>query len=217
MDETVTTSPEMLATNNSTIFDRFTDSVQLTTYCLKLVLSVRRKQKSLLLGTDQTPVPPLVDSPESHLMDDCLNYLRGYNQTILIKLIRQYNSNHSYYPHLRGGGQGGDSGDDFPFANDWYVVTIWSILFVSMVLFAIFGNSLIIWIILRQKIMRTVINIFLLNLTLSDLLTVSFNATFNFVFMLTGHWPFTYVYCVFNNFINNLTIASSVSFSFDIY
>ncbi|CAG2174280.1 unnamed protein product [Oppiella nova] len=58
--------------------------------------------------------------------------------------------------------------------------------------------------------MRTVINIFLLNLTLSDLLTVSFNATFNFVFMLTGHWPFTTTYCHINNFINNLTIASSV-------
>ena len=83
MDETVTASQKMFATNNTTIFDRFTDSVILTTYCLKLVLSVRRKQKSLLLGTDLTLVPPLAD---------CLNHLRRYNQTILIKLIRQYNS-----------------------------------------------------------------------------------------------------------------------------
>ncbi|CAM6031629.1 unnamed protein product, partial [Sphagnum compactum] len=39
---------------------------------------------------------------------------------------------------------------------------------------------------------------------------LSFNAPFNFLFMLNSHWPFGQAYCVINNFIANLTIASSV-------
>ncbi|CAG2175123.1 unnamed protein product, partial [Oppiella nova] len=144
--------------------------------------------------------------------EECVSYLRTYNQTILIQLIKEFSHKSSNQSLSEGtiGDTDTTAVPDFPFVNDWYVVLIWSLIFGCMVLLAIFGNSLIIWCVLRQKVMRTVINIFLLNLTLSDLLTVSFNATFNFVFMLTGHWPFTTTYCHINNFINNLTIASSV-------
>ncbi|KAI2807863.1 hypothetical protein BLOT_005803 [Blomia tropicalis] len=78
-----------------------------------------------------------------------------------------------------------------------------------MVVLAAAGNLLVIWIISTKPMMRTVMNRYLLNLTLSDFLSVTFNASFNFIFMINDHWPFG-SYCVINNFIANLTIASSV-------
>jgi len=156
------------------------NSTELSTYCLKVVLSTHQSSQTR----------------------HCLNFLKNYNQTVLIQLIRSF-SNYSLLPFKK---------DNLvqPFAIESHIIWIWSLIFGPMVLFAIVGNLLIIWIISRQKIMRTVINIFLLNLTVSDLMTVAFNASFNTVFMLTGNWPFGSFYCVANNFITNLTIASSV-------
>ncbi|XP_054160070.1 tachykinin-like peptides receptor 86C [Oppia nitens] len=149
--------------------------------------------------------------PELSTRVDCIDYLRTINESMVTEIFNQYwnitsPSNLTIVDDL----DNNNGSSDQPLVEHWYVVFLWSVIFCLMVMLAIIGNSMIIWIILSQKIMRTVINIFLLNLTLSDLLTVSLNATFNFVFMLTGHWPFTAVYCVINNFVTNLTIASSV-------
>lgn len=88
---------------------------------------------------------------------------------------------------------------------------IWSLLFYPMVIMAAIGNILIIWIIATKPLMKNIMNQYLINLTLSDFLSVTFNASFNFVFMLNQHWPFGKIYCLANNFIANLTIVSSVS------
>ncbi|KAF7495176.1 Tachykinin-like peptides receptor 99D [Sarcoptes scabiei] len=88
---------------------------------------------------------------------------------------------------------------------------IWSLLFYPMVVFAAIGNLLIIWIIATKPLMRNIVNQYLVNLTLSDFLSATFNAGFNFFFMLHQHWPFGNLYCMANNFIANLTIVSSVS------
>ncbi|RWS09663.1 tachykinin-like peptides receptor 86C [Dinothrombium tinctorium] len=79
-----------------------------------------------------------------------------------------------------------------------------------MVFFAFAGNVLVICIILKYKKMRTKINLFLLNLSFADLIMVTFNAMFNFVYMLNSHWPFGDVYCTFSNFIANFSIGLSV-------
>jgi tachykinin-like receptor len=97
-----------------------------------------------------------------------------------------------------------------PFIPPWWIQVSWSLLFGIMVLAAIVGNVVVIWIVLANRQMRTVTNFFLLNLTVADLATAIFNAIFNFVFMLNSHWPFGQAYCVINNFIANLTIAASV-------
>lgn len=88
---------------------------------------------------------------------------------------------------------------------------LWSLLFYPMVILAAIGNLLIIWIIATKPLMRNIMNQYLMNLTLSDFLSVTFNASFNFIFMLHQHWPFGKIYCIANNFIANLTIVSSVS------
>ena len=100
--------------------------------------------------------------------------------------------------------------EERPFIPRWWIQIFWSLLFAIMVLVAIVGNLVVIWIVVANRRMRTVTNYFLLNLTIADLSTAVFNAIFNFVFMLNSHWPFGQLYCVVNNFIANLSISVSV-------
>lgn len=58
--------------------------------------------------------------------------------------------------------------------------------------------------------MRTTTNYFLLNLSVADLLMSSLNCMFNFIYMLNSDWPFGSVYCSLNNFMGNVTVATSV-------
>jgi tachykinin-like receptor len=97
-----------------------------------------------------------------------------------------------------------------PFIPNLWIQLVWTLVFGIMVFVAFVGNVIVIYIVLAHRRMRTVTNFFLLNLTIADLATVTFNAIFNFVFMLNSHWPFGQTYCVINNFIANLTMSSSV-------
>ena len=95
--------------------------------------------------------------------------------------------------------------------DSWLVTLVWSLLFYPLVALAAAGNLLVIWIIATKPLMRTVMNRYLLNLTVSDFLSIFFNCGFFFYMMVNEHWPFGKVYCVINNFIANLTLATSIS------
>lgn len=86
----------------------------------------------------------------------------------------------------------------------------WIFIFSAMVIVAIVGNLMVIWTILAHRRMRTITNYFLLNLSVADSMMATFNAIFNFVYMIESHWSFGLVYCCLNNFITHLTVASSV-------
>ncbi|XP_043273113.1 tachykinin-like peptides receptor 86C isoform X2 [Venturia canescens] len=58
--------------------------------------------------------------------------------------------------------------------------------------------------------MRTVTNYLLVNLSVADLMMSLLNCIFNFIFMLDSNWPFGVAYCTVNNFVANVTVASSV-------
>lgn len=58
--------------------------------------------------------------------------------------------------------------------------------------------------------MRTITNYFLLNLSIADLMMSSLNCMFNFIYMLNSDWPFGRIYCSVNNFMGNVTVATSV-------
>ncbi|KAL7023259.1 hypothetical protein ACKWTF_012541 [Chironomus riparius] len=108
-----------------------------------------------------------------------------------------------------------------PYELSWQLRIFWSLLFGVMLLIAISGNCIVLWIVLAHRRMRTVTNYFLLNLSISDLLMASLNCVFNFIFMIDSDWPFGYVYCIINNFIANVSVAASVftlvAISFDRY
>ncbi|RWS14599.1 tachykinin-like peptides receptor 86C [Dinothrombium tinctorium] len=97
-----------------------------------------------------------------------------------------------------------------PYVPLFSVKLFWSLLYASMIASSAIGNSLVIWIILAHKKMRTVTNLFLLNLAIADMMMALFNANFNFIFMLNSHWPFGQTYCKINNSISNLTVFASV-------
>lgn len=97
-----------------------------------------------------------------------------------------------------------------PFIPSTFSQIVWLIIFCVMISGSLIGNTSIIWIFVRNRQMRTVMNFFLFNLAFADLMMVTFNATFNFFYMIRSNWPFGKIYCIINNFIANLTVASSV-------
>ena len=128
-----------------------------STNCLKLILDEKMRQKthSIVQRSEQTPTVPLFftepEAEESYPFGECMAHLKIFNQTMLFDVIREltkspFISNNN----TNSRGQGSNVEPDYLFGNEWYVVWMWSILFVSMVLFAIFGNSLIIWIIFTE-------------------------------------------------------------------
>ncbi|XP_022919260.1 tachykinin-like peptides receptor 86C [Onthophagus taurus] len=86
----------------------------------------------------------------------------------------------------------------------------WTLVFAAMIFTAVVGNSIVIWVVIAHRRMRTITNYFLVNLSVADLLLSTLNCTFNFIYMLQGHWQFGRVYCTVNNFIANVTVAASV-------
>jgi tachykinin receptor 3 len=82
--------------------------------------------------------------------------------------------------------------------------------FATMVVIAAGGNSIVIWIVLGHRRMRTVTNYFLVNLAVADTLITVLNTMFNFVYMFYSDWPFGRLYCKFTQFIAPCTIAASV-------
>lgn len=97
-----------------------------------------------------------------------------------------------------------------PYILPWYQQLAWTLVFAVMILVAIVGNIIVMWIIVAHRRMRTVTNLFLLNLAVADFLLASGNAAFNFVFMLNSHWPFGNSFCVISNFVASLTVSTSV-------
>ncbi|KAL9895226.1 tachykinin-like peptides receptor 86C [Glossina fuscipes] len=108
-----------------------------------------------------------------------------------------------------------------PYELPWEQKTMWAIVFGIMLLVAITGNCIVLWIVTGHRSMRTVTNYFLLNLSIADLLMSSLNCIFNFIFMLNSDWPFGAFYCTVNNFMANVTVSTSVftlvAISFDRY
>ena len=97
-----------------------------------------------------------------------------------------------------------------PFLMAIWQQILWYSLFGTMVVVATGGNLIVIWIVLTEKRMRTVTNIFLVNLSVADTMVSTLNVTFNSIYMISGHWPFGTFYCKFSQFIAMLSIAASV-------
>uniref|UniRef100_A0A8D8QMD3 Tachykinin-like peptides receptor 86C n=1 Tax=Cacopsylla melanoneura TaxID=428564 RepID=A0A8D8QMD3_9HEMI len=97
-----------------------------------------------------------------------------------------------------------------PHVLPWWQKMAWGAIFSLMLIVAIGGNIIVIWIVLAHRRMRTVTNYYLVNLSLADLFMAVFNCVFNFIYMLYSHWPFGETYCKVNYFITNITVAASV-------
>ena len=96
------------------------------------------------------------------------------------------------------------------FAQSPWRVALWSLAYSAVVAVAVFGNLIVIWIILAHKRMRTVTNYFLLNLAFSDASVAAFNALVNCVYAAHGDWYFGATYCKFHNFFPVTAVFASI-------
>ncbi|KAL3067077.1 hypothetical protein OYC64_016932 [Pagothenia borchgrevinki] len=89
-------------------------------------------------------------------------------------------------------------------------IALWSLAYSSVLAVAVFGNLIVIWIILAHKRMRTVTNYFLLNLAFSDASMAAFNTLINFIYAAHGEWYFGEGYCKFHNFFPVTSVFASI-------
>uniref|UniRef100_A0A4W4GRR4 Neuromedin-K receptor n=1 Tax=Electrophorus electricus TaxID=8005 RepID=A0A4W4GRR4_ELEEL len=96
------------------------------------------------------------------------------------------------------------------FAQPPWRVALWSLAYSLVLVVALFGNLVVIWIILAHRRMRTVTNYFLLNLAVSDVSMAAFNTLVNFVYAARGEWYFGSAYCKFHNFFPVAAVFASI-------
>ncbi|XP_048365317.1 neuropeptide Y receptor type 1 isoform X2 [Sphaerodactylus townsendi] len=80
----------------------------------------------------------------------------------------------------------------------------------AVILLGISGNLALIIIILKQKEMRNVTNILIVNLSFSDLLITIMCLPFTFVYTLMDHWVFGQAMCKLNSYVQCASITVSV-------
>lgn len=97
-----------------------------------------------------------------------------------------------------------------PFVQPPWRIALWSVAYSSVLAVAVFGNLIVIWIILAHKRMRTVTNYFLLNLAFSDASMAAFNTLINFIYASHGEWYFGKAYCKFHNFFPVTSVFASI-------
>ncbi|XP_023336238.1 tachykinin-like peptides receptor 86C [Eurytemora carolleeae] len=91
-----------------------------------------------------------------------------------------------------------------------YGQILWTLMFSIIIVVAILGNTIVIWIILAHRRMWSVTNYFLFNLTLADLMMATLNCIPSFIFMRDRVWTLGYIYCKINTFLSYVTIPASV-------
>ena len=82
--------------------------------------------------------------------------------------------------------------------NEPAVKSLFLVIYILVFLSCVFGNSLILVIIISNRNMRTVTNFFLANLAIADLLVgifCVFQNAVHFVFFEHGIWPFGRIMC----------------------
>ncbi|CAF0977627.1 unnamed protein product [Adineta ricciae] len=84
------------------------------------------------------------------------------------------------------------------------------ILFCLVYIVGLIGNGLLIFIVFRQKNLRTVPNLLVVSLAVGDFLFVLFCVPFGAVAYSLEYYPFSTFYCRFENFIINLSLGVSV-------
>ncbi|CAG7722598.1 unnamed protein product [Allacma fusca] len=129
---------------------------------------------------------------------------RLFNKTLSIMMnMTDYNVtlNETDYEN-----EGGFSQSPLP----WLSQLFWSVLFGAIVVVATVGNLIVIWIVLAHKRMRTVTNYLLVNLSIADAMVSTLNVIPNYIYMVTNHWPFGWLYCKIVQFVAVLSICASV-------
>ncbi|TKR86549.1 hypothetical protein L596_011124 [Steinernema carpocapsae] len=93
-----------------------------------------------------------------------------------------------------------------PFNFAIFVATMFSFTIAA----SLIGNGVVMWIIIRHKVMKKSFNIFLFNLALADCLNSVFNAATTWPYNLYYRWWFGRVFCTINIFVGVVPTCVSV-------
>ncbi|XP_054445729.1 neuropeptide FF receptor 2 [Pteronotus mesoamericanus] len=86
-----------------------------------------------------------------------------------------------------------------------FIISYFLIFFLCMV-----GNTVVCFIVMRNKHMHTVTNLFILNLAISDLLVGIFCMPITLLDNIIAGWPFGSVMCKISGLVQGISVAASV-------
>ncbi|XP_011200848.2 RYamide receptor [Bactrocera dorsalis] len=90
------------------------------------------------------------------------------------------------------------------------IVIILSIFYGGISILAIIGNSLVIWVVITARQMRTVTNTYIANLAVADVIIGLFCIPFQFQAALLQRWNLPWFMCAFCPFVQTLSVNVSV-------
>ncbi|UJR22231.1 hypothetical protein I4U23_025294 [Adineta vaga] len=129
-----------------------------------------------------------------------------------ISNLCSYNSSSCYFIDIVGNCLSDSSVNDLilkyvlPTSYEWICIVLYLIVFIVGTI----GNILVIIVIQRNRSMRTVTNMFIMNLAAADLLVLLFCLPATVIQDVTKTWFFGLILCKFVNYIQNMSISVSV-------
>ncbi|KAI5944242.1 Neuropeptide FF receptor 1 [Manis javanica] len=90
------------------------------------------------------------------------------------------------------------------------VATMFIVAYMLIFLLCMVGNALVCFVVLKNRHMRTVTNMFLLNLAVSDLLVGIFCMPTTLVDNLITGWPFDNITCKTSGLVQGMSVSASV-------
>uniref|UniRef100_A0A8D0CG94 Substance-P receptor n=1 Tax=Salvator merianae TaxID=96440 RepID=A0A8D0CG94_SALMN len=111
---------------------------------------------------------------------------------------------------LSGSPDGWDDDGENQFVQPGWQVALWAAAYAGLVLVAVVGNGVVMWVIVAHRRMRTVTNYFLLNLAGAEAALAALNTLVNFTYAVHGDWYYGLAYCRFQNFFPVAALFASI-------
>jgi len=89
-------------------------------------------------------------------------------------------------------------------------IAIESGIFLLIAIVIIIGNTMTLYIVYKNRHLRTVPNLFIVSLAISDLGTALLSMPMCFTVLVVSHWPFSDTACQYNGFIGVMMAVASV-------
>jgi len=82
------------------------------------------------------------------------------------------------------------------------------LLLIAIVI--IIGNTMALYIVYKNRLLRTVPNLFIVSLAISDLGTAFLSMPMCFTVLVVSRWPFSDIVCQYNGFVGVAMVAASI-------
>lgn len=91
-----------------------------------------------------------------------------------------------------------------------HIKIIFTVVYSIIMLFALSGNTLVIFVILGNKSLRNVTNMFLISLAISDILISGFNIPLGLLYNFNAEWTHGEILCKFVSFATSVNVIASI-------